>query len=250
MNKSTLATILGVAGLSLLKKASGSNSKLPESRIGTIFFILKPYLEDPEDPEDLEEQYGESALLSDFYSTLVDFSAWNKKYGDMRTWQILEDNGIEDDENGDLIYPEGEARFIQNVLSDNFESAFAIEENWSPIYAINTDIFRILNNVSRGFLSVKLLDNSMILEVNVVQLIEKMDHSERGKRNTIEEIFDYIKDYISDSIGSVCNVLGHYIYHMDGVNIDVGCTIEMIGPSNKLWFPALLTKKKSELRKF
>ena len=243
MNKEALSTILGVAGLSLLKKVSGSNSKSPKNRFGTIFFTLKPY------SDELNDEYDHRMLFYDFYSILVDYKDWNKKYGRMSERGILLDNGIElevlEDETAGTedIFPEGEARFVENVLEDNFEFASSIQENWYPVYAIDTDIFRILKNMSRGFLSVELLDDSIILEVNVVQLVESLNSRDEGEIKTIEDLLNYIKDYVDGSINSVCYVLGDAIYNTAGLDVDVGCTVEMIDPSNKLWLPILLAKK-------
>jgi len=247
MNKSTLATILGVAGLSLLKKASGSTSKLPKNRLGTIWFRITPSFSLDEDDK-VDEWEEPDAGVNSFYFILKEFVDWNNKYGAMSDDQILQQNDVELDEDG---YIEGdESAILRELLDNHFNCAYAIEEEWYGIYNIESDVIKTLKRNSTGFLKVESFGGSSVfLEVNVIDIVNSRNTQPPVKFHTFEDLINFVKSDIVGSIKTISSVLEQQIYEWDQIDVEVNFSIEAIEPSNKLWLSAILGNT-SELRKF
>ena len=120
MNKEALATILGVAGLSLLKKASGSSndSDLQDS-LGYLWYKVTIY-----DEEDTGHD------LHDFYYILKEFINFSNKYKNHSIIELLADNDIEVNERGRLIHPQRALLDLDDLVNRHFDYSQLILESF------------------------------------------------------------------------------------------------------------------------
>ena len=228
MNKEALATIWGLAGLSLLKKASGSANEpvdLPD-KLGFLWFKVKVIDKDDSGYE-----------LNDFISITADLMYFSKKYETSGTWQILEDNGIELDDNDDPIFPEGEAQAVREVLESNFGSySYSIDEVFAPVYEIDTRVFRSMIHFGSYIVDIKeISDSEFYIQVDILKFNDKS--SLANILSELEDLLDTIKD-----------IFEHYMYDI-GEEVEVIASVSPVKPKDPRLLNSLF-KGSSELRRF
>jgi hypothetical protein len=228
MNKEIIATILGVAGLSLLKKVSGSSNDpvdLPE-KLGFLWFKVKVIDKD-------DSGYD----LYDFISITADLMYFSKKYETTGTWQILEDNGIEFDEDDDPIYPEGEVQAVRDVLESNFGSySYSVDEIFAPVYQIDSRVFR------------KLINNGVIFsEIKEISDDEFYVQADLSKVDDASKLSAILSD-LENRLDTVRHIFEHYMYEL-GEDVEVSVSVSPVSPKDPRVLNALF-RGDSEIRKF
>ena len=229
MNKEIIATILGVAGLSLLKKVSGSSNDpvdLPE-KLGFLWFKVKVIDKD-------DSGYD----LYDFASIASDLMYFSKKYERMYDWQIIEDNGLEFVEvHDEPIYPEGEAQFVRDVLETHFGSySYSVDEIFAPVYQIDSRVFRKLINNGVIFSEIKeISDDEFYVQVD----LSKVDDASK---------LSAILSDLENRLDTVRHIFEHYMYEL-GEDVEVSVSVSPVSPKDPRVLNALF-RGDSEIRKF
>jgi len=166
--------------------------------------------------------------LSDFISIAAELMYFSKEYKGKADWEIFEDNGIEYDDEGDPIFPEGEVRAVMDVLDLFGSYAYAIDEVYCPVYQINSRIFSRLIRTGSVFHAIKENgDDEFYVQVNLSR---------------------FSVDDLKSSLDEVKSIFEQYMYEL-GEEIEVNVSIFEINPKDPKMLLSIF-RGKSELRKF
>ena len=236
--KSSLVTILGATGISLIKGRLGSanDPDLPE-QFGFLWYKVKIKSLRSYDLYDFND-------FNDFKTLVKYFVKFYKKYQDKEYREILEDAGIElDDEGNPMIGDYDEA--VQDVLEYNFKYFSSSVDDVLSYRGLGFRIFSKLLYLGSLFNSVKEIprkNDEFYIQVNLSKVL--------GSGTTMyfkdKSGFELIKSVLYFDIDRIKNIFEVYMDET-GQNLESSISITLVEPKDKRMLVLLAT---SELRKF
>lgn len=255
MNKEALATILGVAGLSLLKKVSGSanDSDLHDS-LGNLWY--KVTISD-------EEETGHD--LHDFYYILKGFINFSNKYKNHTIIAILGDNDIEVNEMGRLMHPQRALLDLDDLVKTHFDYSQLILESFGygdgervmGEHAILTTIKGLLDLGSIFSSTRDIGYNSsadkyeFYVQINIMEALKfKKRHENYLLGLSDKDGLELVSYVLSDKLNDINNLFYSFMESIEEIDEPVDAEVSFSLVTKDKRFSAPLFRNDSELRKF